>query len=415
MNLPIVLGVDDKFIQCLDNLRKGDPNELGGTNNRGQQVNISDATAITYELCTRACGSGSAAFKWSAFSQEFTSWLLPWLALVSQLPFGSEDHLENLISMLLTVGSPTLAAYSLALTVLNIRWIAQRFSSYSFPNTHQAVRILSSLQQSPLQINKDNSLLSSLIILPSNDNWWNELIEWLDRTHSWSISAVASIAWVIIAYVFTVINTFSTRELINGLHVGLLWMWLLPMVIGWLQISPKCNTKELIKAMRRVNNVAYVATSGIPVLASSLSDKQAVTLRKGVEDPLYYDENCTIPIYNYARFLSWVRAVEDVSDVFRAASHHAGSRHPVDPATGWQTEDSCLNASGVDARNRIGTLDQIEAYCSPDGEKPQSPYHRELWGPDVFSRIMTASCIALSLQWGTTGAAVVAAWFMPRT
>jgi hypothetical protein len=54
--------------------------------------------------------------------------------------------------MLLTVGSPTLAAYSLALTVLNGFWIARRFSFVGYPNARNAVKILSSLQQSSLEV-----------------------------------------------------------------------------------------------------------------------------------------------------------------------------------------------------------------------------------------------------------------------
>ncbi|KAG6893394.1 hypothetical protein C0992_010186, partial [Termitomyces sp. T32_za158] len=342
------------------------------------------------------------------------SWLLPWFALVSQLPFGSEDRLDNLTSMLLTVGSPTLAAYSLALTVLNGRWIARRFSSYKFPNTRLAVRILSSLQQSSLRINTQDSLLASLVVLPQNDEWWSELVSWLDFTHSWSISAVVSIAWVIIAYVFTVIDSFtgniSATIDTNDEGVGLLWIWLLPVVIGWFQISPKCDAKRINEAMRRANNTAYVAgASGNPILAIYLSQEQAISVVEEVSDPLFHDERCTVPIYNYARFLSWVQSVEKVSETFRAASQHAHLHHSVDPSIEWEKEEN--HTTGVNPKNRIGTRAQVNAYCVPHGE--QSSDCKFMWGPNVFSRIFLASLIALALQWGTTGAAVIAVWFTP--
>jgi hypothetical protein len=151
--------------------------------------------------------------------------------------------------MLLTLGSPTLAAYSLALTVLNGRWIAQLFSKYRYPNAKNAVRILSSLQQSPLRVDTDDVLLASLIMLPQNDEWWEELVVWLEYPHTWSISAATSIAWVIIAYIFTIIDYFS-QDAQNSLNpngdgvgsIGSLWLWLLPIVIGWLQLSPKCDS-----------------------------------------------------------------------------------------------------------------------------------------------------------------------------
>ena len=69
-----------------------------------------------------------------------------------------------------------------------------RPSFLSYPNAYQALRILNSLQQSPLLITNEGSLLSSLIILPENDKRWNDLMDRLDYTHIWSISASTAIA-----------------------------------------------------------------------------------------------------------------------------------------------------------------------------------------------------------------------------
>lgn len=108
-----------------------------------------------------------------------------YLALISQLPFGARNRPDNLVAMLLAVGSPTLAAYSLALTVLNRYWIAQRFSDVKYPNAKNAVQILGSLQQAPLQLNAQDSLLASLVVLDFNDGFWEDLVERLDFVHTW--------------------------------------------------------------------------------------------------------------------------------------------------------------------------------------------------------------------------------------
>ena len=164
------------FHQCLASINKMTID--GKTDNHGNLLppSTSNATAITYDLCVSQCGRGQEPFKWKIFSQQFSAWLLPWLALLSQLPFGANDKPDNLESMLLTLGSPTLATYSLALTVLNGRWIAKLFSTYRYSNVKHAVRILSSLQQSPLRVDTDDMLLASLIMLPQNDKWWEELV-----------------------------------------------------------------------------------------------------------------------------------------------------------------------------------------------------------------------------------------------
>ncbi|KAF8834534.1 hypothetical protein BDN67DRAFT_859393, partial [Paxillus ammoniavirescens] len=69
--------------------------------------------AITIDACYSQCGTGQEPFNWQTFSQDFGAWLLPYLALISQLPFRGKDHLDNLISAVLKVGSLTLAGYSL--------------------------------------------------------------------------------------------------------------------------------------------------------------------------------------------------------------------------------------------------------------------------------------------------------------
>jgi len=317
--------------------------------------------------------------------------------------------------MLLTVGSPTLAAYSLALTVLNGRWVARRFASCNYPNARNAARILNSLQQSPLRVVSEGPLLASLIVLPENDEWWAELVVWLDYTYTWSISAAASIAWVVVAYVFTVIDSF-TSDLTNGINaagqaIGSVWIWLLPIVVGWLQISPKCDSVRLYQAVNRANQIAYVAgpTPGDePKRARNMASEYAISLALGPGDLLRRDEGCTAPIYNYVRFLSWVQAVETVASAFHAASENARHHRAVNKED-WVIEKK--PSSRPHNGNRTGSDLQVEKYCLCRGESQSA--RRRTWPPEVWSRMFIASVIAILLQWGTTGAAVVAQWFTP--
>ncbi|KAJ7648841.1 hypothetical protein B0H17DRAFT_1147930 [Mycena rosella] len=135
------------------------------------------------------------------FSSTFSTWLLPFIAIISQLPFGGDT----------AVGSPTLAAYSATLTVLNPHWIYRRFSRISYPNAQSAATGLNNLQQSPLDVTRDDSLLFSLIVLPENDEWWLELWIFLDlrHTYTWLFSNVASIVWVVVAFLLTLIDALT--------------------------------------------------------------------------------------------------------------------------------------------------------------------------------------------------------------
>jgi hypothetical protein len=109
----------------------------------------------------------------------------------------------------LLVGSPSLAAYSLTITVLNGQWITRKFNGIRFGAARDAVRCLRSLQQTPLKISKRNGLLASLVVLPRNDEFWRRLADHLhDQASTWTVPAASSIVWVILAYLLTVIISF---------------------------------------------------------------------------------------------------------------------------------------------------------------------------------------------------------------
>jgi len=246
-------------------------------------------------------------------------------------------------------------------------------------------------------------------MLPQNDEWWAEIVVWLEYTHTWSISAATSIVWVVIAYVFTIVDYFSqdVQDVLNtngqGVgSIGSLWLWLLPIVVGWLQLSPKCDSIRL--AVESTNCNVYVTTSQ-PVKASN---KDPIRIEQSELDGPRSDEGYTPPIYNYARFLPWVQAVIVISDVFGIVSERGHHHDPVVPGTKWW--DRTSEGGDSDAL----TASQVEDYCLP---RPGSPYcrPRPRWGLDssAVSRMFIASALALTLQWGTTGAAVIIVWFTP--
>ncbi|KAI5834609.1 hypothetical protein K523DRAFT_368922 [Schizophyllum commune Tattone D] len=423
------------FDSCLANIRSvniSDPeviSSLGITDNYGNRISVDEAlhnprydcdesdplcfvTAISVAECNRSCGEGPEPFSWSTFSQQFGAWLLPWLALVSQLPFGARLRVDNLMSVVLAIGSPALAGYSLVFTVLNSHWLTKRFYPYRYPNLRLAVRALSSLQQSPLRVHTDGGLLASLVALHHNDEWWSELVHWLEYTHTWSISAVTNILWVVIAYVFTVINAFTeiSQEInANGQANGSLWLWLLPIVVGWLQISPKCDADRLEKAMDHANGRAYVATETGIVGAKNMpfnSHRRALDFYKVGHGALYDDMHASAPIYNYARVFSWGRASETVAQAFGAASAKRKQQLPV--ARDGRDFQQPTKDVPRPRSNREGTRTDVEAYCYTGRPVPQ-------WVPGVWTRMALSSIAGLALQWATTGSAVIIVWYTPTT
>ncbi|TEB20049.1 hypothetical protein FA13DRAFT_1757962 [Coprinellus micaceus] len=374
--------------ECVESVRSGawGTGLIGATDERGTIIDkVGNACGVTFDLCVRACGAGQAPFAWSTFSSNSLS--------------GQKNRLNSLESALLTLGSPTLAAYSLYLTILNARWISHRFSKCNYPNVRTAARVLTSLQQSPLRVTEGDALLASLVVLPQNDRWWKELIEWLEYPHTWSIGAFTATLWVVIAHLLTVINWFRGSvqpEEFGDQAIGSLWVWLLPIVVGWLLISPTCNEARLESAVERVNWLAYVATDHHIILVRHLPEKRrAISLDFDVDDELRVDERNTAPIYNYARVFSWTQSVEVVLQSFEAASTRAHQHESVDPSVDWaharrNAEDVCVLERG--------------------GGRVQGR-----WGQNVVLRVITSSFLGLFLQWGTTGAAISIAYNTPTT
>jgi hypothetical protein len=227
----------------------------------------------------------------------------------------------------------------------------------------------------------------------------------------WSVSAVFSIAWVIIAYVFSLVNSFTddpaAKIEVTGQVVGSLWIWLLPIVIGWLQILPNCDSLRVRQAIERANKIAYVATpSGVPTLASKVSRQHAISLQPSTDELLRCDERRIAPIYNYSRFLPWTQAVEEVRQFYGVASDRAHRHCSVNPFADYN-----ISEKFPAPENRKGTLSQVDMYCLTVGEPAATS--RSPWGHAVWSRLILASIFALFLQWGTVGPAIAIAWHTP--
>ncbi|KAG1757929.1 hypothetical protein EDB19DRAFT_1901417 [Suillus lakei] len=402
-----VAGVN--WTQCFADIRANAnaTQNLGGLlNGNGDPVsNVADATAISYSLCTSFCGTGED-FSVSVFSQGFSSWLLPYLALISQLPFGAQYRLDNLMSAVLTVGSPVLAGYSLFITLLNSRWINRRFrQSVDYPNSRFAVSIISSLQQVPLTLHSDRTRFASLVVLPENDSWWKYFSELVDYTHTWSIASATSTAWVVVAYILSIANspsdTYVNFAQAGGEATSSMWLWLISIVVGWLQLSPKCDFNRLQAAYDRADR--YTRTDA-PVAPLPASAQRALTITAQEEDVISPDELLTPPVFNYSRSLQWAYIAETIFQVFKAASKKAQSRITV-KGSEWVSESGDM---AIHPDNRRGTPDQIRAYCT----QPAHPSH---WAPGVFTRMALASCASLALQWGTVGGAFIVEWFTPTT
>ena len=157
----------------------------------------------------------------------------------------------------MSLGSPALAAYSLVLTSLNARLVYHRAKSIKHKSKRDVAKALISLQQTSLELTKDERLLA---FIPVNDRWRQEIADRLGRRNAWSLATGSSVAWVVIAFVFTLIDSFVSLDntadnTSEGHAVGTLWLWLLCLVIGWLWV-PIFSSSELKTALNYANHHA---------------------------------------------------------------------------------------------------------------------------------------------------------------
>ena len=328
--------------------------------------------------------------------------------------------------VVLTVGSPTLAAYSLALTAVNARWAIDRFSDIQYFDNHEnAAKALIYLQQVPLRLSARDGMLASLIVLPENDDWWEVLVDRLERTYTWTIATATSIAWVIVALILTIIDSFQNLgDDINstGQGVGTLWLWLIPIVVGWLW-TPACSNDKLKAAIDRANYIAFVASPDTlpminddesevdpPTPARDAPHRQAITIRTKNE-VFTQDAARAAPVFNYARLWEWSSAVETIARAFESADMRARSNVTVNPKRRW------VHPGGTQIRthrdNRTGTIGQVQAYCRLPTLGVEEPTQRLPSG--MWKRIFVASFFALGLQWATTGGAALIVISTPTT
>ncbi|KAI0593581.1 hypothetical protein F4775DRAFT_577351 [Biscogniauxia sp. FL1348] len=228
----------------------------------GHSMPINDTSSlggISYNLCNEYCGTSKlgTVFNFDIFSNGATNYLLPWLALTAQLPFeaGENDVAANIMSFCYALGSPMLITYSLMITISNQNYVRSKFhqiESVGRPLSTKAKNIrifLQECQQVPLRLSQQEGHLASLVILPENKYWWGNLKTSIMTTRRGvTLSLIAQILVAVLSWTLTTISVSigslgdPTAALV--LSSGSLWIWLVPVVCGWIAAGTQkdCNT-----------------------------------------------------------------------------------------------------------------------------------------------------------------------------
>lgn len=233
-------------------------------------ASLDSAWGINYRSCKALCETcetmdNTEFYGWNFLSQGINSWLIPWLALTAQLPFETKNKTTNFAALLLTLGSPAIAAYSLAVTLLNARRVNQKFRHIKEesqwlhrPLQTKAIKaarsILIETQHVPIQIcSGQRREISQLIVHPENWAWWCSLRQkLLEKKRKWTYSLYAQVGWVCVSQLLAIIAFFTASSATGstidvGLAINSLWLWMIPVVLGWVYVGTQ-NSAASIKA-----------------------------------------------------------------------------------------------------------------------------------------------------------------------
>jgi hypothetical protein len=346
--------------------------------------------------------------------------------------------------------------YSLALTILNryslrTRWHSLHTTASSrevydryndFGVRVKAIQyLLQEAQQVPMRASQEKGWLSSLIVGPKNQVWWRNLQSNLKRTRRGvTFSLVAQILAAGVAWLFTVSSIFlksrGDRIVANHLSSGIMWLWLVPVICGWITVGTQNRSGSIEEALRV--DIAYRAKSGFS--DGSITEKKqqrGIMVRSGLAIQPHHaqtneaafevpplvnlelphwlgadimgDEKREGPIFNYARVFTWWRLAHTMEKALQTTVNAIATGEACRP------RGEKLQPWSQDRReeNLAGDSHTTAHYCGLDLKRGQILAYPE-WSEitaDVWKRMVVASAVALFVQWGTTGPGLVIAYF----
>lgn len=295
------------------------------------------------------------------------------------------DRTDNLVSVLVAIGSPALAGYSLAITRLNSRWLSRQFLYLHYSNRVNIPQAISALQHIPFTINTSGSFLPSLIILHQNDRYWKLLAVAAKRTRQWSIPVAMNILWALVALFFTIVDslvdfdTFYTLPGDAGYSIVAVWTYLLPLVIGWLHVGSQLEAGHLRDALDDAHEMAYVATASEPILATRITGRSTRAIEPSTRhiDHVNADEKKSAPVFNYSRVFIWSQHAEYILRLYEHAATNVEKKIPVQHGAIWKSED----IDTIEAHDRIGNEVEVMRYCAEELEATVNPSPRHNFPP----------------------------------
>ncbi|KAF8144273.1 hypothetical protein K438DRAFT_2029243, partial [Mycena galopus ATCC 62051] len=148
------------------------------------------------------------------------NWLLPWIALIAQLPFEAGGWLDPLSACLVA----------------------------------DASFILQESQQCPMRANQRIGELASLIVLADRQNFWKITAKDLKNTRrGFTYSFLAQVLLAFVSYLITfataVHDSLGSAEAFIQFASSSAWSWMFPIVFGYVRVGSQCNVGAIKEAL----------------------------------------------------------------------------------------------------------------------------------------------------------------------
>lgn len=393
-----------------------------------------------------------------------TNYLLPWLGLTAQLPYETGSVSGNFESFCLAVGSPMLTTFSLMSTTLNAHSTSKVFEA-EFGNgkangdikeaVDAAEYFLCGSQQAPVRI-KEEQFREMFDEVPGTlrDRWVIVKERLRNTRRQYTFSLVAQTSFGVVAWVLTIVGSYVTSLGQHSeallLSSGTLWTWLVPVVLGWMAVgvqSRENTVRDAIQGERREREAT-------PLKALEVEENNPSQELTALLGYVKGDERWQGPAYNYARILTYPKLRDRIVAAFKerlerqersvgsAESEHNVQNQQVEPVVHEQDPTHNPTNSSTEPSHNIQTL-QVEppshdqtstsssaitiapstdhpppphtntnelekAHTSTSNtNNPYTPWQKILDTPDWAKNFLVSNLVAVTLQWGTTGSAIV--------
>ena len=413
---------------------------------------------------------GVQDFQFQTFAGAFVNYLLPWLGLIAQLPTETESKYDGFISLCMAVGSPALITYSLMLTIRNRALVRVEFDILrkhmndvhhmyrTFGQRLDAIQyVLEEAQQVPLRVSQEQGWFSSLTVAARNEPWWESLeLKLKDTRRGRTLSLVFQMGVAILAWFLTIVAAFvsSLGDTSTGLQIaaGSIWVWMvsdfsqsssnmlttvqIPVILGWIRVGTQRLPKSIDKALETEGAFLALGPPNVPngteesMYTESRSQRGLVVVdksnsgltpqtRRTPQLPreeyqrishfinIRGDEKRRGPAFNYARTFTYCHLIRTITQALQTTIDNICDRKTCSGEHEFQEQGYRAGLLGNGACT--------EAYCGldrPDREIYAYPEWSEI-PSGIWSGIVFSAILALVLQWGTTGAALMIAYLTP--